>query len=229
MTAVELRVSHSITTKTELCLVSNNKQEAEIASTKPTNAERLMSLTRREREVLDLMLSGKTNKESARILGISYRTVDVHRGAITLKMETNALPKLYLCLNGNHPLMTAAYQIDPTDARARINRLSPREYEVAERVISGHPTTEIAEIFDISPRTIDVHRAKVLDKTETHRKHINDQTEAPPALGLLQLFWATHLDLAQQATLSGSIKPPFPPTRDRAWKPKPHLSLASAL
>lgn len=37
------------------------------------------SLTKREREVLQLLLHGNTNKEIGRILHISNRTVEVHR------------------------------------------------------------------------------------------------------------------------------------------------------
>ena len=42
----------------------------------------LGNLTAREREVLDHSLAGRTNKEIAQALGISYRTVETHRAHI---------------------------------------------------------------------------------------------------------------------------------------------------
>lgn len=47
---------------------------------------KLPSLTHREREVLRFVLAGKTNKYTAYILGISQRTVEVHRSRIFLKL-----------------------------------------------------------------------------------------------------------------------------------------------
>ncbi len=43
-------------------------------------------LTPREREVLELLTSGASNKEAGRMLGISPRTVEVHRARIKDKL-----------------------------------------------------------------------------------------------------------------------------------------------
>lgn len=48
---------------------------------------RLKGLTEREQEVLNLLLSGKTNKDVARNLGISPRTVEAHRANIMSKFD----------------------------------------------------------------------------------------------------------------------------------------------
>ncbi|MCD6026210.1 MAG: response regulator transcription factor [Solimicrobium sp.] len=55
---------------------------------------RLENLTIREREVLDLILLGKMNKVIADDLGISMRTVEVHRANIFLKMEVKTAVEL---------------------------------------------------------------------------------------------------------------------------------------
>jgi two-component system response regulator DctR len=47
---------------------------------------RLGSLTTRERQVLDLLLAGKLNKQIADELGVSMRTVEVHRARVFEKM-----------------------------------------------------------------------------------------------------------------------------------------------
>ncbi len=51
---------------------------------------RLAALSAREREVLDLILAGKMNKVIADELGISMRTVEVHRAHIFDKMNVKA-------------------------------------------------------------------------------------------------------------------------------------------
>jgi two-component system response regulator DctR len=55
---------------------------------------RLASLSAREREVLDLILAGKMNKVVADQLGISMRTVEVHRAHIFDKMQVKTAVEL---------------------------------------------------------------------------------------------------------------------------------------
>ena len=43
-------------------------------------------MTRREREVLEQFASGASNKEAGRTLGISPRTIEVHRARIMDKL-----------------------------------------------------------------------------------------------------------------------------------------------
>lgn len=54
----------------------------------------LQTLTTREREVLALVVTGMLNKQVADALGISEKTVKVHRGRIMKKMHTVSLAKL---------------------------------------------------------------------------------------------------------------------------------------
>ena len=55
---------------------------------------RLATLSLREREVLDLILAGKMNKVIADELGISMRTVEVHRARIFDKMNVKTAVEL---------------------------------------------------------------------------------------------------------------------------------------
>ena len=57
-------------------------------------AQRLMRLTPREREVLDLLVAGKASKMIAYLLGASTRTIDVHRARVMEKMEADSLADL---------------------------------------------------------------------------------------------------------------------------------------
>jgi FixJ family two-component response regulator len=55
---------------------------------------RLESLTAREREVLDLVIGGKPNKIMAADLGVSQRTVEIHRSRVMEKMGAASLAQL---------------------------------------------------------------------------------------------------------------------------------------
>ncbi len=57
-------------------------------------AERLSELTPRELEVLDLMVGGRTNKMIAEYLGISRKTLDIHRSKVMGKMKARTVADL---------------------------------------------------------------------------------------------------------------------------------------
>src|SRR5690606_37484782 len=50
-------------------------------------SERTTTLTRREREISSHIVNGLTCKESAQRLGISHRTVEVHRSRLMKKLD----------------------------------------------------------------------------------------------------------------------------------------------
>lgn len=60
----------------------------------------ISALTRREREVFDLLVKGHSNKEIAERLGISARTVEDHRAAIVGKTRVNGLAQLVALSRG---------------------------------------------------------------------------------------------------------------------------------
>jgi len=51
-------------------------------------------LTSREREVLQMLAEGKTNKEIAGVLNLSVYTVDAHRGRIMEKLNVHSINEL---------------------------------------------------------------------------------------------------------------------------------------
>jgi two-component system response regulator FixJ len=56
--------------------------------------QRLGELTPRELEVLDLMVGGRTNKMIAEYLGISRKTLDIHRSKVMGKMKARTVADL---------------------------------------------------------------------------------------------------------------------------------------
>jgi two-component system response regulator DctR len=76
-----------------------DRVEEALASSRSAGAsaaihDRLAALSAREREVLDLILEGKMNKVIADCLGISMRTVEVHRAHIFDKMNVKTAVEL---------------------------------------------------------------------------------------------------------------------------------------
>lgn len=51
-------------------------------------------LTPREREILQLLAEGKSNKEVASLLGISVNTAEAHRSSIMLKLDLHSVAEL---------------------------------------------------------------------------------------------------------------------------------------
>jgi FixJ family two-component response regulator len=57
-------------------------------------AERLASLTGRERQVLDAVLDGRHNREIAAELKLSVRTIEIYKGRVMEKMNVSRLAEL---------------------------------------------------------------------------------------------------------------------------------------
>lgn len=58
------------------------------------HAQRLATLTQREREVLALVVAGRMNREIAETLDISVKTVEAHRARLMEKLEVNSVAEL---------------------------------------------------------------------------------------------------------------------------------------
>ena len=54
------------------------------------------------------------------------------------------------------------------DAHARLASLTPREREVMLLIVSGNANKEIATKLDLSTRTIETHRGRIMEKTAAH-------------------------------------------------------------
>ena len=56
-----------------------------------TEHDRLDTLTRRERDVFEKLITGASNKEVGRRLGISPRTIEIHRARILKKLAVKSV------------------------------------------------------------------------------------------------------------------------------------------
>lgn len=72
--------------RSALTLRTEQRFMVELRNKKAENARLVASLTKREREVLKQITLGNSSKAMARELGISYRTVEVHRASLLKKL-----------------------------------------------------------------------------------------------------------------------------------------------
>ncbi|MFO0967205.1 MAG: response regulator [Gemmataceae bacterium] len=70
---------------------ARSEQRRRVRAEKAIIAARLDRLTRRELEVLDLIVAGKKNKDIADELQISPKTLDIHRAKVIEKMEARTV------------------------------------------------------------------------------------------------------------------------------------------
>jgi len=74
--------------------LEKDARDRELVREQTVVRERFDSLTPREREIFTLVVSDRPNKEIARDLKISPRTVEHHREHVRLKMQANSQAKL---------------------------------------------------------------------------------------------------------------------------------------
>ena len=74
--------------------VSRSGEAIETARRRHDIQARIDSLSKRQRQILGLLIEGTTNKVIADTLGISPRTVEIHRANIMEKMEVSSLAGL---------------------------------------------------------------------------------------------------------------------------------------
>jgi RNA polymerase sigma factor (sigma-70 family) len=55
------------------------------------------------------------------------------------------------------------------DLERRLARLTPREREVLAMIVEGRHNREVAQVLGISPRTVEVYKARVMDKLDVER------------------------------------------------------------
>ena len=66
----------------------------------------------------------------------------------------------------NLPIGGERTQAVSDDLAARIEQISPREFAVLKQIVAGRPNKLIARDLDLSPRTVEAHRARVMQKMQ---------------------------------------------------------------
>jgi FixJ family two-component response regulator len=71
-----------------------DRTQRHIGTQRKAVLQRVAKLTRRERQVLSLVVAGQQNKWIAHELGVCEKTIKVHRGRVHQKMEVRSLAEL---------------------------------------------------------------------------------------------------------------------------------------
>lgn len=87
-------------------------------------------------------------------------------GALDFIEKPFAMPTILASVEAALSRIVSAEQHDPVAqaALAKLDLLSPREREVLEGLLAGLPNKTIAYDLAISPRTVEIHRARLMDK-----------------------------------------------------------------
>ena len=92
----------------EICTMKAVERQigAKSGARRAAAALRIAGLTRRQREVMELVVAGRANKEIAAHLGIAQRTVENHRAAVMQKTGAASLSDLVrLVIDAGEPLL----------------------------------------------------------------------------------------------------------------------------
>ena len=87
-------------------------------------------------------------------------------GALDFIEKPFATPTILASVEAALSRLESVEEHDPVAeaALAKLELLSPREREVLEGLLAGLPNKTIAYDLAISPRTVEIHRARVMDK-----------------------------------------------------------------
>ena len=72
------------------------------------------------------------------------------------------------------------------DLMRRFDTLTPREHDVLRRVVEGLSNRQIAELLNLSRKTVEVHRAKVMQKTRADT--LSQLIRMAMVIGILKIY-----------------------------------------
>lgn len=77
----------------------------------------------------------------------------------------------YLSRNAEQSLLASLFTPkEEQDLPGGIKPLSPREWEVLTLIVRGYSITEIGKLLNLSVKTIDTHKTKIMEKLHCHKK-----------------------------------------------------------
>jgi DNA-binding NarL/FixJ family response regulator len=118
-----------------------------------------------------VILSMHSNEEYVRRVMQSgargYLLKDADPAELRIALETVCNGEIYLSLAASRRLATA-YLLKDSAESSSIARLSPRMCDVLRLLAEGHRTRAIAQILKISVRTVESHRAHLMEELNIH-------------------------------------------------------------
>jgi DNA-binding NarL/FixJ family response regulator len=87
---------------------------------------------------------------------------------LALAVRAAVQGEIYLC-PAVGAIMADSWQSPAlTDEDTAFDRLSPREREVLKLIAEGHTSKSVAQILDLSPKTVEKHRTSLMTRLNTH-------------------------------------------------------------
>jgi len=83
-----------------------------------------------------------------------------------LRQEKLRYPVIFITGHGDIPLAVSEQSQEAFELRERVSSCTPREHDVLRLLVRGLPNKGIAETLGISPRTVEIHRAHVMEKMQ---------------------------------------------------------------
>jgi DNA-binding NarL/FixJ family response regulator len=96
-----------------------------------------------------------------------YLLKDAEGSELTLAIKTVMRGEIYLTPSVVK-YAVAAYRDRKEGDIGPLSRLSSRQREILQLIVEGYTTKEIAQRLNLSPRTVETHRAEIMDRLNIH-------------------------------------------------------------
>lgn len=147
---------------------------ARVSKDHPATAVVMLSMHANEEYVLQALRAGAKG----------YLLKDSATGEIDLAIRSVIHGKTYLSPQISQTLVKE-YVENSNTARSPLERLTARQREILQLVAEGYTTRQIAEMLNVSVKTIETHRAQLMDRLEI--RHVQGLTCFAIQTGLIQL------------------------------------------
>lgn len=121
-------------------------------------------LTHREKEVLELVVKGKTSKEISDELNISIETVDTHRKNILRSIGRRSMNEIIILHIRNLLNISLPNDDEIEDALERPYNLTKRQFQILSKMVSGLSSVQIAKSLKLSTHSIESHKGRIFKK-----------------------------------------------------------------
>ncbi len=132
----------------------------QVRKTAPSTTVVLLTRNTREDLILEAVEAG------ARGVVVKDATLNELRDAVQTAL---AGKKVYLHKSLPATLVRTPAREDGPAAESRFDSLSPREREVLKLLVLGNRNQDVAELLGISVKTVEIHRARIMEKLHLHR------------------------------------------------------------